>query len=151
LLAPPRYLDRFRSIADEKRRTYAAMISPQDDGVGRLLAKLHAHRFEERTLVVFLSDNGGPIGDRANGSSNQPLRAGKGTTSEGGGLGHIRGWSAQRTLQRCMSSDSHSAITTALAIPATGSFMTMGQGGAARISNAMLSSPPLLPNTKHPG
>jgi arylsulfatase A-like enzyme len=84
LQAPPRYLDRFRSIADEKRRTYAAMISALDDGVGRLLAKLRAHRLEERTLVVFLSDNGGPIGDRGNGSSNGPLRAGKGTTYEGG-------------------------------------------------------------------
>jgi arylsulfatase A-like enzyme len=84
LQAPPRYLDRFRSITDEKRRTYAAMISALDDGVGRLLAKLRAHQLEEGTLVVFLSDNGGPIGDRGNGSSNRPLRAGKGTTYEGG-------------------------------------------------------------------
>jgi arylsulfatase A-like enzyme len=60
------------------------MISALDDGVGRVLAKLRAHRLEETTLVVFLSDNGGPIGDRGNGSSNQPLRAGKGTTYEGG-------------------------------------------------------------------
>jgi arylsulfatase A-like enzyme len=60
------------------------MISAVDDGVGRLLARLRAHRLDESTLVVFLSDNGGPIGDRGNGSSNQPLRAGKGTTYEGG-------------------------------------------------------------------
>jgi arylsulfatase A-like enzyme len=82
LQATPKYLDRFAGIADEKRRTYAAMLSAVDDGVGRVLAALREHRIEERTLVVFLSDNGGPVG--INGSSNLPLRAGKGTTYEGG-------------------------------------------------------------------
>jgi len=82
LQAPPRYLDRFARIEDPKRRTYAAMLSAVDDGVGRLLSRLREHALEEKTLLVFLSDNGGPVG--VNGSSNVPLRAGKGTTYEGG-------------------------------------------------------------------
>lgn len=84
LQAPPRYLERFASIQDEKRRTYAAMVSALDDGVGRVLDALRRHHIEESTLVFFLSDNGGPVGERSNGSDNRPLRDGKGTTYEGG-------------------------------------------------------------------
>lgn len=59
LQASETYLKRFESIKDEKRRTYAAMVSALDDAVGAVLAKLHAAGLDERTLVVFLSDNGG--------------------------------------------------------------------------------------------
>ena len=31
----PEYLARFNGIADEQRRTYAAMMSAMDDGIGR--------------------------------------------------------------------------------------------------------------------
>jgi arylsulfatase A-like enzyme len=82
LQAPPKYLDRFAAIEDPKRRTYAAMLSAVDDGVGLLLGRLRQHALEENTLIVFLSDNGGPVG--VNGSSNLPFRAAKGTTYEGG-------------------------------------------------------------------
>ncbi len=82
LQASVTYLKRFESIKDEKRRTYAAMVSALDDAVGAVMAKLHAAGLDERTLVVFLSDNGGPTD--VNGSSNAPLRGVKGETREGG-------------------------------------------------------------------
>ncbi len=77
-----KYLDRFPSIEDEKRRTYAAMVSAVDDGVGALLDKVEALGLEENTLIFFLSDNGGPTKDNA--SSNAPLRGFKGDFFEGG-------------------------------------------------------------------
>ncbi|MFZ5831987.1 MAG: sulfatase [Planctomycetota bacterium] len=84
LQAPEEYLNRFRSISNEKRRTYAAMVSAVDDGVGKLLAALNQAGLDERTLIFFFSDNGGPIGERSNGSDNTPLRQGKGSVYEGG-------------------------------------------------------------------
>ncbi|TAD85776.1 MAG: N-acetylgalactosamine 6-sulfate sulfatase, partial [Bacteroidetes bacterium] len=70
--ATQKYLARFAHIADEKRRTYAAMVSAVDDGVANLLQTLKALKLEENTLIFFLSDNGGPTKDNA--SSNKPLR-----------------------------------------------------------------------------
>lgn len=82
LQATEEYLARFPDIADKKRRTYAAMVSAVDDGVGRVLEKLREHGMEENTMVVFLSDNGGPTGDNA--SDNRPLRGVKSNPWEGG-------------------------------------------------------------------
>ncbi len=82
LEATQKYLDRFPNIKDKKRRTYAAMISALDDGVGKLLDKLKSLHIEKNTLIFFLSDNGGPI--YSNGSSNAPLRGKKGDFFEGG-------------------------------------------------------------------
>jgi arylsulfatase A-like enzyme len=76
------YLKRFDSIKDEKRRTYAAMTAAMDDNVGRVLQKLREHKLEERTLIFFLSDNGGPTPQTT--SSNAPLRGYKGQVLEGG-------------------------------------------------------------------
>jgi arylsulfatase A-like enzyme len=82
LQAPDKYLDRFAGIKDEKRRTFAAMMSAMDDAVGRVLAKVRALGQEEETLIVFLSDNGGPTPQTS--SSNGVLRGFKATTLEGG-------------------------------------------------------------------
>jgi arylsulfatase A-like enzyme len=57
--APQEYLDRNKSIPDENRRAYAAMIAAVDDEIGKVLAELEKHGMRERTLSVFLSDNGG--------------------------------------------------------------------------------------------
>lgn len=79
------YLARVSSIANPTRRTYAAMLSAMDDGIGRVLATLRSEGLEENTLIFFFSDNGGPVdGDSWNGSSNAPLRGDKGETWEGG-------------------------------------------------------------------
>ncbi len=79
--ASQKYLDRFTHIDDKLRRTYAAMVSAVDDGVGRILDELDQHGLAENTLVVFFSDNGGA---RNNGSNNTPLRDHKGSLYEGG-------------------------------------------------------------------
>jgi arylsulfatase A-like enzyme len=84
--ATEKYLARFPQIADERRRTYAAMTSAMDDNIGRVLAKLREAKLEEQTLIFFISDNGGPTmkGTTINGSRNDPLRGSKRTTLEGG-------------------------------------------------------------------
>ena len=84
--APEKYLARFTGIADQQRRTYAAMMSAMDDGIGRTLAALRAEGLEENTLVFFFSDNGGPTmaGTTINGATNTPLRGSKRQTWEGG-------------------------------------------------------------------
>ena len=76
------YLDRFAHIPDIQRRIFAAMLAQLDDGVGRVLARLRKEQLEERTLIVFLSDNGGPTRELT--SSNAPLRGEKGALLEGG-------------------------------------------------------------------
>jgi arylsulfatase A-like enzyme len=55
-----------------------------DDAVGATLDAVRDAGVEQNTLVFFISDNGGPVGERGNGSSNGPLRQGKGTVFEGG-------------------------------------------------------------------
>ena len=58
----------------------ATMIQAVDDGVGRILAALEELDLDERTVIVFSSDNGGfgPATDMA------PLKGYKGTYYEGG-------------------------------------------------------------------
>jgi arylsulfatase A-like enzyme len=74
--------DKFDHITDKKRKTYAAMVSAVDDGVGRVLNELESLNLSENTLVAFLSDNGGP--EKVNGSDNSVLRGRKGDLTEGG-------------------------------------------------------------------
>lgn len=81
LEATEKYLARFPNLTG-KRKTYAAMVSAVDDGVGRVLDTLEALKLTENTLVFFLSDNGGPT--HANASDNRPLRGQKGDIWEGG-------------------------------------------------------------------
>ena len=76
-------LARFPTITNSERKTYAAMVSGLDDAVGTILNQLRTSGIEERTLVFFLSDNGGPLAG-VNGSRNDPLRGKKGEVWEGG-------------------------------------------------------------------
>jgi arylsulfatase A-like enzyme len=80
--APEAKIAQFASIKEPKRRTYAAMVSAMDDQIGRLLETLEDRGHRNSTLVVFLSDNGGP--EHANASDNGPLRGQKGDVYEGG-------------------------------------------------------------------
>ncbi len=83
--ATAKYLDRFKEIQDKTRQGYAAMLSALDDAVGAVLAALRESGLEERTLVCFVSDNGGPMTKMGpNGSNNRPLKGQKGDTWEGG-------------------------------------------------------------------
>jgi arylsulfatase A-like enzyme len=68
---------------------YAAMVTRMDREIGRLLTLVKELGLDERTIVVFVSDNG-PLWDRAGGTdtdffnSNAGLRGRKGTNYEGG-------------------------------------------------------------------
>ena len=83
LQAPDKYLARFPNIADPRRRTYAAMTSAMDDGVGQVLATLRENGIDRNTQVWFFSDNGGPPTNVAP-TCNAPLRGHKGSMYEGG-------------------------------------------------------------------
>ncbi len=79
-------LSKFAHIKDEKRRTYAAMLSAMDDAIGKILGTLDDAGLREKTMIVFISDNGGPtmLGTSVNAARNVPLRGSKRTTLEGG-------------------------------------------------------------------
>ena len=49
------------------------MISAVDNWVGAVLAKLREHDLEEKTLVIFASDNGTAKGSDVDGARNKPL------------------------------------------------------------------------------
>jgi len=82
LQATEKYLSRFDHIKDKRRKTYAAMVSAVDDGVGMLLDMLDELKLTEDTIIFFLSDNGGP--EQKNASDNGVLRGGKSDAWEGG-------------------------------------------------------------------
>jgi arylsulfatase A len=68
------------------RPDYAALLEELDASVGDLVAAVDRLGLGERTLVVFVSDNGGLVHDQAGTvyTSNAPLRGEKGTLYEGG-------------------------------------------------------------------
>jgi arylsulfatase A-like enzyme len=101
LQAPDEYIEKFRHLADDDagsyvdrtqkyvadrnaspRQIYAAMVSALDDSIGEVMQALREQGLEEKTLVWFLSDNGGPT--TVTGASNKPLRGMKGDVIEGG-------------------------------------------------------------------
>ena len=64
---------------------YGDVIEEIDWSVSQILATLDRHELAERTLIVFMSDNGPhQHRDGRTGGSAKPLRSGKGTTWEGG-------------------------------------------------------------------
>ncbi|MEZ6133984.1 MAG: sulfatase [Pirellulaceae bacterium] len=75
-------LAEFSHVEDMHRRIFAAMLSDLDTAVGSITAKLDAEQLSRDTLVIFMSDNGGPTKELT--SSNGPLRGGKGSMYEGG-------------------------------------------------------------------
>ena len=104
--APKEAVDAYKgTIGDEKRRTYAAMITELDTQVGRILAALKQKNMLDNTLIIFSSDNGGATSalfatgarspeerEESGGvelgakppASNGDLRGGKGSLHEGG-------------------------------------------------------------------
>lgn len=73
---------------EEIPQTVVRMIESLDEGVGRVLAAVRAHGLDERTLVLFTSDNGGyrryAKAWTQGISDNGPLRGQKGDVHEGG-------------------------------------------------------------------
>jgi arylsulfatase A len=69
---------------------YAAMVESVDQAIGRIMTTLDELNLTDNTVIVFTSDNGGPMisGHSYNGqpgpTNNAPLRSGKGRPYEGG-------------------------------------------------------------------
>ncbi|WP_267906552.1 sulfatase-like hydrolase/transferase [Persicirhabdus sediminis] len=74
-------LAKHTQIADEKRRTYAAMMTRMDDNVGRVLKLIEERGEMDNTMIFYLSDNGGAYN---NSSDNGQWRGIKGSKWEGG-------------------------------------------------------------------
>jgi arylsulfatase A-like enzyme len=67
-----------------KRGLFGDVLQEIDHGVGQILQTIRDLELEEQTIVLFTSDNGPWLVFKTHGGSAGPLRAGKGTTFEGG-------------------------------------------------------------------
>ncbi|MCP4314297.1 MAG: sulfatase-like hydrolase/transferase [Bacteroidetes bacterium] len=74
----------YADVQEEKRRTYCAMVHRLDVNVGRIVDELKDQDLYENTVIVFLSDNGGPVSGKTPWTLNAPLRGSKGILLEGG-------------------------------------------------------------------
>ncbi|MEM7374233.1 MAG: sulfatase [Bacteroidota bacterium] len=74
--------DKFKG--QTKRGLFGDVISEIDWSMGQILQALRDQGIEEKTLIIFASDNGPWIAYGEHGGSSGPLREGKGTTYEGG-------------------------------------------------------------------
>ena len=87
LAASQKYLERFPNVTDKKRKLCLAMLSAVDDGVGAITKALKEKKLEHKTLIFFISDNGGmtdPGNIGYDASLNKPLLGEKGLLLEGG-------------------------------------------------------------------
>jgi len=83
-------------VQDRTRQIYAGMVAALDEGIGKITAALEERGMLDDTIIVFGSDNGGPVempgilncGDGSwnqnTGATNFPLRGGKLMLYEGG-------------------------------------------------------------------
>lgn len=80
----------FGSLEHDDRRSYAAMVTFTDTGIGKMVDALKDKGMWDNTIIVVSADNGGaqymsPIGYQLWGSgNNEPLRGGKTSEFEGG-------------------------------------------------------------------
>lgn len=79
----PLYVPEDAYDADPKQ-AYTCVIEHIDQEVGRIIHALREHKLADNTYVIFTSDNGPWLQFKHHGGSAGPLRAGKGTTFEGG-------------------------------------------------------------------
>ncbi|MEQ6120701.1 sulfatase [Reichenbachiella sp. MALMAid0571] len=76
------YVKRFsiKPTTDQDKPVYAAMMQSVDESVGRVLQAIEKVGIDENTVVIFTSDNGGPVPT----TSNYPLLGGKSFIFEAG-------------------------------------------------------------------
>jgi arylsulfatase A len=83
IMAKDEIIEKFKKkdpVDGQKNPVYAAMIESLDQSVGNLVTTLKKNKLFDKTIIVFMSDNGGLIGP----TDNSPLRSGKGYPYEGG-------------------------------------------------------------------
>ena len=78
--APCDSVDRFPLTKGDTFKAQSANLLELDYVVGNVTAALHRNGMWENTVIVFVSDNGGPLDH----TTNAPLRGGKHTFWEGG-------------------------------------------------------------------
>lgn len=94
--APADELSGFEYIRDETHRYYAAMVSRLDKSVGHVVDALARQDMLQNSILLFLSDNGGPtLGEHATTASNYPLRGQKNSPWEGGIRSSAAIWSTE--------------------------------------------------------
>ena len=75
----------YPDLAYKCRQQYHAMVNIMDEVVGNITDAIKAKPgMWENTLVIFSSDNGGPVDLAENAANNWPLRGGKYSVFEGG-------------------------------------------------------------------
>ena len=84
--AQQQYVNMYDHINDPKRKRYAAFVSMVDDRIGQILQVLKEQSLREDTLVLFMSDHGHSVEERAFGGGGNagPYRGHKKTMWEGG-------------------------------------------------------------------
>eukprot|EP00448_Togula_jolla_P008288 CAMPEP_0170604218 /NCGR_PEP_ID=MMETSP0224-20130122/19307_1 /TAXON_ID=285029 /ORGANISM="Togula jolla, Strain CCCM 725" /LENGTH=593 /DNA_ID=CAMNT_0010929109 /DNA_START=59 /DNA_END=1837 /DNA_ORIENTATION=- len=81
LQVPENTLSKFSFVDYDKRRIYTSMVNWLDTRIGYVVQLLKDRNMYENTLIIFSSDNGGPVDAGAN---NFPLRGGKYSNFDGG-------------------------------------------------------------------
>ncbi|MEM1085359.1 MAG: arylsulfatase [Verrucomicrobiota bacterium] len=84
-----RYWKRFAELGMKRdRANFLGMIENFDENLGRLMAELAERKLDEKTLVIFMSDNGTAVGHKATPDDrfgfNAGMRGNKGSVYEGG-------------------------------------------------------------------
>jgi arylsulfatase A-like enzyme len=84
--AETRFTAMYDNITDPKRKRYAAFVTSLDDKIGQIVAKLEELHLRENTILIFMSDHGHSVEERAfnGGGSAGPYRGHKFTVWEGG-------------------------------------------------------------------
>ncbi|MCA9133347.1 MAG: sulfatase-like hydrolase/transferase, partial [Planctomycetales bacterium] len=83
----PKWREAYRHrIADPQRRRYAELLSTADELLGNILAQVDSLGLRDNTLVIFQSDHGHSVEERAFGGGGNagPFRGCKGNLFEGG-------------------------------------------------------------------
>ncbi|KAH8270402.1 hypothetical protein KR018_009662 [Drosophila ironensis] len=94
--APADEVETFEYIRNHTHRYYAAMVSRLDKSVGRVVEALAESNMLQNSILLYLSDNGGPTeGMHANTASNYPLRGQKYSPWEGAIRSSAAIWSAE--------------------------------------------------------
>ena len=83
LQVPQETLDLFAYIDFPQRQLYAAMVYYMDQVIGQIVEALKQKAMYDNSLILFMSDNGGPLYNPGS-ASNFPLRGGKFADFEGG-------------------------------------------------------------------
>ncbi|XP_013399823.1 arylsulfatase B [Lingula anatina] len=96
LQVPKVYENMYRNINNQSRRIFSGMATAMDDTIGNITAALEKSGMMNDTVIIFTTDNGGPV---IHGANNWPLRGAKTTIWEGGtrGSAFIHGQRLKKT------------------------------------------------------